>query len=254
MFFQNNIEDWGNAVLKHNSGNIDLYLQIAEFRLHRDKTDEDNVKKFTNEYRLIFCNHFVETSHFINFINANRIAKKQKEDFFYYLLIYIKQFYSDIDFLKNINDVSSLTALFDKCYKKIDSLLSESLDNSNLECVKRNTELINRIFKFYGIIEDFMIRFYSYSIVGISGQKHIITACNNCDKKFIDYLMQGYSLFRLQKICLVNNHDNDAKQHYEFFPVLPTKDVGFPIDEYIEILDSDSKIENKRLVKMLKLQ
>lgn len=252
MFFPNNIEHYGNAVLIHDGNQIKDYLSLVKLKMQQDKINKDNIKKFTNEYRLIFCNHFVETSHFINFINTNRIVKKQKDDFFYYLLIYIKQFYSDIDFLKNINDVSSLAALFDKCYKKLDSLLSETLDNSNLECVKRNTELINRIFKFYGIIEDFMIRFYSYSIVGISGQKHIITACSNCDKKFIDYLMQGYSLFRLQKICLVNNHDNDAKQHYEFFPVLPTKDVGFPIDEYIEILDSDNKIENKRLVKMLK--
>ena len=252
MFFPNNIEHYGNAVLIHDGNQIKEYLSLVNLKMQRDKINKDNIKKFTNEYRLIFCNHFVETSHFINFINTNRIVKKQKDDFFYYLLIYIKQFYSDIDFLKNINDVSSLTALFDKCYKKLDSLLSETLDNSNLECVKRNTELINRIFKFYGIIEDFTIRFYSYSIVGISGQKHIITACSNCDKKFIDYLMQGYSLFRLQKICLVNNHDNDAKQHYEFFPVLPTKDVGFPIDEYIEILDSDNKIEKKRLVKILK--
>ena len=252
MFFPNNIEHYGNAVLIHDGNQIKDYLSLVKLKMQQDKINKDNIKKFTNEYRLIFCNHFVETSHFINFINTNRIVKKQKDDFFYYLLIYIKQFYSDIDFLKNINDVSSLAALFDKYYKKLDSLLSETLDNSNLECVKRNTELINRIFKFYGIIEDFMIRFYSYSIVGISGQKHIITACSNCDKKFIDYLMQGYSLFRLQKICLVNNHDNDAKQHYEFFPVLPTKDVGFPIDEYIEILDSDNKIENKRLVKMLK--
>ena len=252
MFFPNNIEHYGNAVLIHDGNQIKEYLSHVKLKMQWDKINKDNIKKFTNEYRLIFCNHFVETSHFINFINTNRIVKKQKDDFFYYLLIYIKQFYSDIDFLKNINDVSSLTALFDKCYKKLDSLLSETLDNSNLECVKMNTELKNRIFKFYGIIEDFMIRFYSYSIVGISGQKHIITACSNCDKKFIDYLMQGYSLFRLQKICLVNNHDNDAKQHYEFFPVLPTKDVGFPIDEYIEILDNDNKIENKRLVKMLK--
>lgn len=252
MFVSNNIENYENGVIIHYRNKIKEYLCLNNMGMKRNKIDKDYIKKFANEYRLIFCNHFVETSHFINYINTNRMAKKQKDDFFYYFLMYIKQFYFDIDFLKNINDVSSLTVLFDKCYKKMKCLLFESLDNNNLECVKRDTELINKIFKLYDILEDFMIRFYNYSIVGISGQKYIITACSNCDKKFIDYLMEGYSLFRLQKIYLVNNYDNDEKKHYEFFPVLPTKDVGFPIDEYIEVLDSDSKTENKRLVKMLK--
>jgi hypothetical protein len=128
----------------------------------------------------------------------------------------------------------------------VNDLLSQLSSSENIECVHKNMEVINKIFKFYGIIEDFMIRFYNYSIVGISNQKYIITACSNCDKKFIDYLMQGYSLFRLQKIGLVNTN---SKMQYEFFPVLPTKDVGFPVDEYIEYGDNN-KIESKKLIKL----
>ncbi len=245
MLFPYKIDSRGYAVLKHDSVNVDLCLNIAMLRLRRGRADYDTIKKFSDEYRLIFCNHFVETSHFVNFINNNRMAKAQKDDFFNYLLIYIQQFYNDVDFLKNIDNASSLTVLFDKCYKKIDSLLTESLDNSNLDGVKRDSELIGKIFKYYGIIEEFMIRFYGYSIVGISGQKHIITASNNCDKKFMDYLFQGYSLFRLQKILLVDGE----KPYYEFLPVMPTKDIGISIDEFIEV-GNDSKIESKKLVKL----
>ena len=250
MIFSSNISYWGNAVLKHDSINNKSHLYFVKRKLQRSNIDEKSIGRIISEYKLIFCNHFVETSHFINFINNNRLAENQRADFFYYLFIYIKQYYPDFEFLKNINDVASLMTLFNTCYESVNDLLSQFLDSNSLECVNKNKELINRIFKFYGIIEDFMIRFYGYSIVGVSNQKHIITACSNCDKKFIDYLMQGYSLFRLQKIGLTNNHDNFATPLYEFFPVLPTKDTGFPIDEYIEI-GNDNKIESKRLVKLL---
>ena len=247
MIFSNNISYWGNAVLKHDSMNNESHLYSVKRKLQRSNIDEKTIGRIINEYRLIFCNHFVETSHFINFISNNRLAESQRDDFFYYLLTYIKQYYSNFEFIKNINDVSSLMTLFNTCYESINNLLSQFLDSNSLECINKNMGLITTIYKFYGIIEDFMIRFYGYSIVGISNQKHIITACSNCDKTFIDYLMQGYSLFRLQKIGVQNIN---SKIQYEFFPVLPTKDVGFPIDEYIEI-GNDNKMESKRIIKLL---
>ena len=98
MIFSNNISYWGNAVLKHDSINNKGHLYFVKRKLYRNNTDEDLIRRIISEYNLIFCNHFVETSHFINFINNNRLAENQRTDFFYYLFIYIKQFYSDFEF------------------------------------------------------------------------------------------------------------------------------------------------------------
>ena len=247
MTFSSNVAYWGNAVLNHKGCNQEVCLSFFKMNLNRQNVDEETIKNMINEVRLIFQNHYVMTSHFVNFINTNRMANDQKGTFFYNLFIFMKQFYPNNELCKNINNPSELMELFNKCYRLIDKLFEYALDNNSLESVRKNIELINRIEKFYALIEDFMIRFYGYSIIGISNQKHIVTACSNCDKKFIDQLMEGYSLFRLQKVGLIESKENP---YYEFLPVFPTKDVGFPIEEYIEI-SNGNRIEDKKLIKVL---
>lgn len=251
MVFPENITYWGNAVLRHDSANNKSFIYFINRQLGRKDIDAKTIDKVANEYKLLFCNHFVETSHFVNFISNNRLARNYKNDFFHYLFLYFEQFYPDYVLLKDINDEKELISLFDNCYNKINNLLGQfldGLDNNDLQSIRGNIEAINKIYDFYNKIEDFMIRFYGYSIIGISNQKYIITACSNCDKKFIDQLLQGYSLFRLQRLVFVN----EPVSHFEFSPVLPTKDVGFPIDEYIEISDTNNSIINKKMVKILK--
>ena len=124
--------------------------------------------------------------------------------------------------------------LFNDLYSKINEILYHFYETTDINDINNNIEIIHKIYKFYGLIEDFMIRFCGYSIVGISNQKHIITACGNCEKKFLDYLMEGYSLFRMQQISLINAN-NPEKSYYIFNQVIPTKDIGIPFDEYIEI-------------------
>ena len=89
MIFLSNVSYWGNSVLKHDSGNNQLMLDFFQNELYRCGFDDKSIRRIISEYKLIFCNHFVETSHFINFINNNRLAKNQKSDFFYYLSIYL---------------------------------------------------------------------------------------------------------------------------------------------------------------------
>ncbi len=255
MVFPEIVTDWGSAVLKHDSSSNKSFIYSINRILGRRNVDAKTINKVASEYKLVFCNHFVETSHFVNFINKSDFAKDFRSDFFSYLLLYFKQFYPDYELTSDINDEESLSVLFDNCYEKIYLMLGEfldGLDDNDLSCIKRNTESINEIFGFYDKIEDFMIRFYGYSIVGISNQKHIITACSDCDKRFIDELLQGYSLFRLQRLVLVKDGKSQSMPHYEFSMVLPTKDVGFPIDEYIEIPGNDNRIESRRMAKLLR--
>ena len=246
MVFTHKVAHWGNAVLNHKEKNEQTAKWFLNYDLNIQNADQETIKRVVSEYDLIFCNHFVETSHFVNFLNTNRLASDQKDDFFYYLFLFVKQFYPNDEILKNINDIPSLTELFSNYYKRMNEMISEFYETTSLECVKSNIDEIHKIYKFYGIIEDFMIRYYGYSVKGVSRQKYIITACSNCNKKFIDELEEGYTLIRLQKIYLVNG-DNP---YYKFLPVLPTKDVGFPIEEYIETSSEDNTLEHKQLLKI----
>lgn len=259
MTFTNGILFDCNTFLIHNINQKKEYLSLAKVGFSGIQTNENTIKKFIDEYNLTFCNHFVETSYFISYLidyikftRKDKRVEQQKNQFFYYLYIYIKQFHSDFEFLKEINNVSDLINFFSKYYEIFMNFIYNCLDDNNFEYVKKNIELYNNILKFYSIIEDFMIRFYSYSIIGVSDQKCIITACSDCNKRFIDYLMKDYSLFRLQRIGLIEKQDKGIEPYYEFLPVIPTKDVGFPIDEYIETSSFDNKIENKKFVKILK--
>ncbi len=242
----------GEAFIKHGNANKNCCLNDTLYirkNYLNENIDEKTKKRIINKYKLLFYNHCFETSQFVKDINNNYEKSKEKDHFIYYLVLYIKQFYQDLEILKNVKDIKSFKSIFNEYNEKTDYLIYNFLKNKDFKQTEEEINLLNNIHKFYSIIEDFMIRFYNYSIIGVSDQKHIITSCNNCDKKFIDYLMEGYSLFRLQKIGLVNI---DSKMQYIFFPVLPTKDVGFPIDEYIEISGDNDKIESKKLVKISK--
>lgn len=251
MVFPSDVSYYGNAVLRHDSTTHDFISYFIMQDLTKKKVDDQIKKQIINEYKLNFCNHFVETSHFINFVCNNSLSENFKPEFFNNLFIYVKQFYPDIEITKNIDDVSSFRNLFNNCYGTIRKIMDQFLENYDIGYVTNNTKSINEILNLYSIIEDFMIRFYEYSIVGILGQKYIITSCNNCDKKFLDQLIEGYSLFRLQKVRLVKPQGNTGNPYYEFCPILPTKDVGFPIDEYIEILGNGNNFESKKMLKLL---
>lgn len=86
--------------------------------------------------------------------------------------------------------------------------------------------------EFGNMLADFLIRHLGYSLVGCQQEKIIITARGDCDKRFWDYLYKGFSLQRLSRIWF-----NTKNGRFELVPALPTKDVGFEIDELIENLD-----------------
>ena len=251
MQFPAKVDHYGYSSLNHGSDSHDSVTYYIERGLSKKKTDIKRINETIEAYKLTFCNHFVDTSHFINFISHHEYAENFKNIFFGNLLLYIKQYYPDFELTKDINDITSLINLFNNCHDKVENIIGIFLEDDNIDTIRQNLQEMNEIHKFYEISEDFMIRFYDYSVVGISSQKHIITSSNQCDKKFMDYLIQGYSLYRLQKVGLVNSNSS-LEKHFELLPVLPTKELSFPIDEYIEISDGSNTMKGNRLVKMLR--
>lgn len=247
MEFSYDVQKQGERILKHDSNTIEGQFKYARDKLEKQNIDGENIKKLAIKYKLLFCNHFVETSHFVRYLFNNESINEQKNTFSHYLLIYIKQYYSNIDYVKNnIKDVESLKKYFDYCYTTIGDLIASFVRTRSFETVDTNYNLINTILNFYKIIEEFLIRYYQYSIIG---EPYIITAQNNCDKIFTKELMKGYSLYRLQKVGLVYN-SSGLTPYYELFPVLPTGDLKFPGDEYIEVSSTANKMEGISLVKV----
>ena len=247
MTFPNGINDWGNAVLRHDNADIQSAEYFIKRKLTEKGTDKETISSIIQEYKVTFQNHFVQTSHYINFLLNNRLAISERFKFCDSLFIYLKQFYPDNNFVRKINNPTDIIKMFNASHKTVKYIIQTFLDDLNPEHIKENFNLLNIVLKFYEIIEGFMIRYYGYSVVGVSKESQIITSSNNCDKKFLDELMQGYSLIRLQKARLVGNSD----PYYELFPVMPTKDMGFPIEEYIEVSSYDKKMDNMRLVRVL---
>ena len=226
-----------SIILDHQPTSNRTWLSLFEKRLRLAKFNDETIRKYIDEYMLLFCNHYVESSDFI--MNATLAFRDQ---FFYYLFIYLEQFYSDT-YLK-VSDCQTLKRMFIDYHYQLNRMADTFLEFYDLEALNSQKELINKILHFYRIIEEFMIRYYNYSVIGTSDQKVIITACSNCDRKFYTYLTQGYSILRYQKIFLAES------LQYEFLPVLPTRDLGFPVDEYVEVVD-DKKIGNQQFVKVL---
>lgn len=247
MEFSYDVQKQGEMILKHDSNTIEGQFKYARDKLEKQNIDGENIKKLAIKYKLLFCNHFVETSHFVRYLFNNESINEQKNTFSYYLLIYIKQYYSNIDYVKNnIKDVESLKKYFDYCYTTIGNLIASFVRTRSFETVDTKYNLINTILEFYKIIEEFLIRYYQYSIIG---EPYIITARNNCDKIFIKELMKGYSLYRLQKVGLVYNRSG-LMPYYELFPVLPMGDLDFPGDEYIEVSSTANKMKGISMVKV----
>ena len=90
------------------------------------------------------------------------------------------------------------------------------------------------------IATDFLIRYCNYSLIECSEQKVIITAQSDCYKRFEELLAEGYSLQRKAKVGYLETPDYilayypEVKGIFYKLPVLPTRDIGYNIDEIIE--------------------
>lgn len=106
-----------------------------------------------------------------------------------------------------------------------------------------NPNVMTQAMAFGDMATDFLIRHYGYSLIKSSNQKIILTAQSDCHKRFEKLLSKGYSLQRRQKAGYIeieklpvdpNNHQGIKGVFYKL-PILPTRDIGYPIDEIIEL-------------------
>lgn len=115
-------------------------------------------------------------------------------------------------------EASTASFIFEKYYSLKEEISKEHLDFS---------------FQFGEMVTKFLIQFLNYSLVGVSGNKVIVTAQDGCDKKFSEFLEQGYWLQRMAKTYYVPSR-HDILGRFEELPVLPTRNLYYGNDEFIE--------------------
>ncbi len=101
-------------------------------------------------------------------------------------------------------------------------------------------EYFKQAMLFGDIVTDFLIRYRNYSLIKCSGERIILTAQSDCHKRFEPQLSKGYSLQKRAKVGYIKSPEILAemypaiKGYFYKLPVLPTREVGYPVDEIIE--------------------
>lgn len=103
-----------------------------------------------------------------------------------------------------MNVADCITSLLYEC-----CLYSRILEYKYLYDIEEDESLLTKSMEFGDIITDFL-------------------------KRFEQYLSNGYSLERKAKVTYVGNFHSINRGHFYKLPVLPTRDIGYPIDEIIE--------------------
>ena len=171
--------------------------------------------------------------YFINvLINEIKNDKKIAEAF----VMYVMQYYPNYPWLHfRINDYLA-TVMVECCFHRFQFQKKYEFG------FEEETNILGRSMLIGDIITDFLIRYRGYSLIKSSGTNIILTSQSDCDKRFERLLSQGYSLQRRSKVNYVklskdlidSNQFPGVKGYYYRLPVLPTKYIGYPIDEIIE--------------------
>lgn len=159
---------------------------------------------------------------FINYLYKLEIKKNSMSAIMF--AMFVLQYYPEYRWTIYPNDL--LATVIIEC-QQADLILSNIFFCSEEEQYDAKTKAI----QFGAIVTDFLIRYLGYTLIKCSGEKIIITAQNNCDKQFAEYLDDGFALQRRAKVVF------DGEKFYKR-PVFPTKDIGRPIDELIETSDN----------------
>lgn len=126
------------------------------------------------------------------------------------------------------------------------SYFSFIFDKKNRNDLDFSEKDFNKALEFGEIVTKFCIQYLNYSLIGCGGSKSIITAQSQCDKIF-DYFLssgKGYWLHRMSKIYYISVK-NDLFGYFEELPVLPTNNLYYGTDEYIQV-------DNNNYAKVLK--
>lgn len=83
------------------------------------------------------------------------------------------------------------------------------------------------------IVTDFYIRYKDYTVVGLSGQKVIVTSSKWSNVDFSSYINEGY-WFEIRKAVKKKEHVDDSGRLYEYYPSVPTREYDSDTIEYLE--------------------
>lgn len=165
--------------------------------------------------------------YFLNLLLRRELLNNPK--LVYPFILFVKQYYPQYmwHFYSDLNWLATASLECD--------LYSKSFQNKYIDGLEIENDELYKALQFGDIVTDFLIRYKNYSLIKCSEQNIIITAQSDCHKRFEQYLSKGYSLERKAKVGYTGNlHLSEPFGYFFKLPVLPTRDIGYPIDEIIE--------------------
>lgn len=212
-----------------------MAIDYVEEEYYGTEVFHDMINKVLELVALNKNSHIPHEWYFINVL-IKEIEKNNKlaEEF----VMYIAQYYPN--------------------YRWLDFRINDYVGNVILECgfqrfqfqQKCDLGIVDDIFSdlsqamlFGEIVTDFLIRYCGYSLIKSSNQNVILTSRQDCEKRFEELLYQGYSLQRRERVIYTDvsklnvdlNKYPAIKGIFYRLPVIPTKDIDYPIDEIIEL-------------------
>lgn len=179
--------------------------------------------------------------YFLNLLINQTIKNNSLADSF---VMYVSQYYPHYRWLGFDADDYLATVILECGFYRF-----EFQKKYEFNFIENNNDYFSHAMEFGDIVTDFFIRYCGYSLIKSSDQNIILTSRNDCHKRFEELLLQGYSLQRRSKVGYIEISKilDDSSQYpgvkgvFYKLPVLPTKDMGYPIDEIIEV--SEGKYE-----------
>ncbi len=153
-------------------------------------------------------------------------------------VMYIAQYYPKYRWIKFDGDDYLGTVILECSFYRF-----QFYKKCELQETDENISFMPEAMMFGDIVTDFLIRYCGYSLIKSSNQNIIITARNDCKKRFEDLLCNGYSLQRRQRVVYTDLSSLDltffpkVKGFFKKRPVIPTHDSYLKIDEIIELDD-----------------
>lgn len=188
--------------------------------------------------------------YFLSLLSKAEILKNN--EIVYAFVMFVMQYYPYYKWRFFKSDDYLATAL---CECELNAFQFQKKYKFNLAMEEEKEDYLINSMILGDIVADFLIRYRNYSLIKCSGQHIILTAQSDCHKRFEKYLFQGYTLERRAKIEFIKkpsilNELNilselslNPKENKFFYklPVLPTRDIGYPIDEIIETDNGEYK-------------
>ena len=166
-----------------------------------------------------------DTPHEIVFMN--QLLHEIMEDYLLALEfnIYVKEFYPNfkwtIEYFPSLEkvafEVGNALKVLEMYFKGYDK-------NMNINHEKELGE----------IVTDFYIRYKGYSLIGVSGQKNIVTSSKSSNIDFSPYIREGFTI-QIKKGVKKRDVVMEGANLFEYYPSLPTREYDISTQEYIEI-------------------